>query len=99
MRQYNRRYLRHDKATDVMAFPFSGAKSRSDGVWKILGDVLISSDTALRQAHEMRHSLEQEIKTLMIHGLLHLLGYQDHSPREASRMWRKTHELLEGDAK
>jgi probable rRNA maturation factor len=45
--------------------------------WLILGDIVISVDTAKRQAQELGHSLEEELKRLLVHGLVHLLGY-DH---------------------
>jgi len=60
----------------------------------LLGDVIISIDTALRQAQRRRHSLREELQVLLIHGVLHLLGY-DHevSQSEAIRMHRKEREL------
>ncbi len=60
----------------------------------ILGDVMISTDAAKRQARERGHSLLTELKILSIHGLLHLLGFRDKNPRDQKRMWQKTDELL-----
>ncbi len=59
-----------------------------------LGDVVISLETAARQAAERRHSLADEVDRLLVHGILHLAGY-DHeiSPREELRMKRKEREL------
>jgi probable rRNA maturation factor len=71
VRELNRQYRRKDKATDVLSFP--AAESAGD----IAGDLVISLETALRQAIERGHSLETEIKVLLLHGLLHLAGY-DH---------------------
>jgi probable rRNA maturation factor len=68
IRALNRQYRRKDKATDVLAFP--AAKG-------IAGDLVISVETALRQAEERHHALEMEVKVLLLHGLLHLAGY-DH---------------------
>ena len=65
----NRRYRRQARATDVLSF-----SARANGY---LGDVVISTETARRQARRFGHSLDEEIKVLMLHGLLHLLGY-DH---------------------
>ncbi len=86
IRKYNQRYLRHGYATDVIAFPME--------VRGTLGDILISTDTAKRQAKEMGHSLLTEVQILAIHGILHLLGYKDKKEGDRRRMWRKTEELL-----
>jgi probable rRNA maturation factor len=61
----------------------------------LLGDVVISVPTALRQARAMRHSLRREISRLMIHGLLHLLGYDHKRPADARRMRRKERVLFD----
>src|SRR2546430_7300576 len=81
----NRQYRGKDKPTDVLSFPLADALQPS-----LLGDVVISSETAARQAQRRGHSLREELQTLLIHGILHLLGY-DHevSRREAIRMHRK----------
>ena len=63
----NRRYRGLARPTDVLAFAAEG-----NGY---LGDVVISAPTARRQARRYRHSLEEEIELLMLHGLLHLMGY------------------------
>lgn len=86
IRIYNRRYLRHDTPTDVIAF-----EMKEEGV---LGDIVISTDTAKRQAREQRHSLEKEVTILAIHGILHLVGYRDKKKRDREKMWRKTDQLL-----
>ncbi len=72
MRRYNRRFRRRDAPTDVLSFKPS--------------DLLISAETARRQARRLGHSLEQELKVLALHGLLHLLGY-DHE-RDSGQMAR-----------
>ena len=64
-----------DAATDVLSFP------QGDGAGRLLGDLVISIETAERQAAERRHSLQTEMRVLMVHGLLHLLGY-DHETGE-----------------
>lgn len=71
IRTLNRTYRGKDKATDVLSF---AAADHGQGV---AGDLAISLETALRQADEHRHDLEIEIKILLLHGLLHLAGY-DH---------------------
>jgi probable rRNA maturation factor len=71
IRALNRKYRGKDKATDVLSFP---ATEMAEG---IAGDLVISLETALAQAVERGHMLEMEIKVLLLHGLLHLAGY-DH---------------------
>ena len=78
VRALNRQYRRKDTATDVLSFP-----SDESG---FLGDVVIASGVAARQAREAGHSLATELRVLALHGLLHLLGY-DHE-RDDGRMAR-----------
>ena len=95
MRPLNSKYRKKRKTTDVLSFfvkdqPISGTK--------ILGDVVISVEQARRQAKERGKTLKSEMTTLLIHGILHLLGY-DHekSPRQAKIMFayeRKLYALL-----
>jgi probable rRNA maturation factor len=73
IKRLNRLYRNKDKPTDVLSFPI-GEKVNG---WLILGDIVISVDTAKRQAQELGYSLEEELKRLLVHGLVHLLGY-DH---------------------
>jgi probable rRNA maturation factor len=73
IKRLNKLYRNKDKPTDVLSFPI-GEKVNG---WLILGDVVISVDTAKRQAQELGYSLEEELKRLLVHGLVHLLGY-DH---------------------
>ncbi len=72
MRKLNRQFRGKNKATDVLSFPASGV-----GAEGVAGDLAISVTTALGQAVEQGHSLSTEIKVLVLHGLLHLAGY-DH---------------------
>jgi len=72
IRKLNRQFRGKDKATDVLSFPVAGI-----GAEHIAGDLAISVTTALGQAAEQGHSLSTEIKVLILHGLLHLAGY-DH---------------------
>lgn len=86
IRLYNRRYLRHDHATDVIAFEM---KEKN-----VLGDVMVSIDTAKRQAKACGHDLLTELKILSLHGLLHLVGYRDKKKKDRQAMWRETDRLL-----
>jgi probable rRNA maturation factor len=76
IRKLNRRFRGKNKATDVLSFPCEGP-TRGTGAEQIAGDLAISVTTALEQAAEQGHSLSTEIKVLILHGLLHLAGY-DH---------------------
>ncbi len=93
MKSLNRRYRNKDKTTDVLSFPLQEIKFPNRPV--LLGDIVISIPAARRQAAEAAHALNREIEVLLVHGLLHLLGY-DHEAgaREARRMKRKELQLL-----
>jgi probable rRNA maturation factor len=84
MRKLNSKFKGNDRATDVLSFPLGNdvnrapAPARPNNAPKELGDVVISTDTAQRQAIDCDHSLEREVDELVIHGVLHLCGY-DHA--------------------
>jgi probable rRNA maturation factor len=86
IRRLNRRFRGKDKATDVLSFPAAEAVAS-----EIAGDLAISVPTARRQATEQGHSLTTEIKVLMLHGLLHLAGY-DHEA-DSGQMARRERTL------
>ena len=92
MRRLNRDWRGKDRPTDVLAFAQGeGAGGAPDG---LLGDVVISVDAARRQAAERGETLGREADRLLIHGLLHLLGYDhERSARDAAEMRRKEREL------
>ena len=92
MQALNRRWRRRDRPTDVLSFAQrEGAGLAPDG---LLGDVVISLDTARRQAKERGESLGREADRLLVHGLLHLLGYDhERSAAEARRMQRRERSL------
>jgi probable rRNA maturation factor len=72
IRKLNHQYRKKDKATDVLAFPMG-----EDG---ILGDIAISTETAKRNAKRFGVIYKEELKRLVIHGVLHVIGY-DHGPK------------------
>lgn len=87
MRSLNARYRKKDYPTDVLSFPVEGG---SPGVGALLGDVIISVDKAREQARERRRTEAEEIVTLLIHGVVHLLGYDhERSARDARAMKRQ----------
>ncbi len=87
--ELNRQYRNKDKPTDVLSFPLADEVCPT-----LLGDVVISIDTARRQARQRKRAFADELRALLIHGILHLLGY-DHEvlDSEAVRMRRKEREL------
>jgi len=84
MRALNRKYRGKDRPTDVLSFPLGD---------EILGDVVISVDSARRQAASYGASLIREIERLLIHGILHLLGHDHHRHDERVRMEREERRL------
>jgi len=87
IKELNKEYRNKDKATDVLSFPLENIPGMP------LGSIVISVDTAKRGAEEFGHSIENEIKLLFIHGLLHLLGY-DHEV-DNGEMREKEKEIIE----
>jgi probable rRNA maturation factor len=81
MRTLNRSYRNKDYATDVLSFPSAPAKTPSGKPDAYLGDIVIATGVAQRQADDVGHSVNTELKVLALHGLLHLLGY-DHESDE-----------------
>jgi len=90
IRALNRRYLGRDRATDVLAFP----QDARDGPGKLLGDVVVSAERAAAQAPRYGQTVEGELEVLVIHGVLHLLGYDDTPPRARLRMRRRQRAIL-----
>lgn len=90
IRKLNRSYRGKDKATDVLSFIFD----EPAGSYRLLGEVVISVDTAQRQAQELGHSLEEEIKRLIVHGFVHLLGYDHELGGEEERRFKELEEKL-----
>jgi probable rRNA maturation factor len=84
MRELNRRFRRKNKPTDVLSFPAADPNGTA-------GDIAISVDIAADNAERLGHSLAVEIKILMLHGMLHLAGY-DHE-HDNGEMARKEHKL------
>ena len=95
IQELNRTYRDLDKATDVLSFPQDEDAVNETGD-TLLGDVVISVETAARQAEEHHLSFNEELILLAIHGILHLLGYDhERSPQEARIMQDKTQDVFE----
>jgi probable rRNA maturation factor len=91
IRELNREHRSKDKPTDVLAFPMDESVPDPRG---ILGDVVISLDTAQRQAQARRRPLIEEVRFLLAHGLLHLVGYDHAEPSEKREMVAMTRRLV-----
>lgn len=92
IRHLNRIFRHKDQSTDILSFPCSPTDQKDDPFENhCLGDMMVSVETAYRQAIQHGHSLEREIDILLIHGVLHLLGY-DHET-DQGQMRRKERRL------
>jgi len=85
----NKKYLQHDYVTDVISFPLD----EENGV--VEGEVYVCIDQAKRQAEEHSVPVRREVSRLVIHGVLHIIGYDDATPDERSFMQQKEDEYLE----
>lgn len=93
IQKLNRDYRGKDTPTDVLSFPLQeGDFVVSEGD-NLLGDIVISLETALRQAEDYGHSLEREVGFLTAHGMLHLLGYS-HETIEAEKVMNEKAEAV-----
>ena len=81
---YNQRFLNRNRPTDVLSFNLGNQE----------GEVLISAETAKVQAENYNHSLEEELLTLAVHGLLHLAGYRDQTEKDRRKMSVETERIL-----
>jgi probable rRNA maturation factor len=93
VKRLNRDFRKQDESTDVLSFP-------SQAGLGLLGDIAISAKRAAEQAREHAHDPEMEVRILMLHGVLHLLGYDheadDGQMRRVEALWRKKLGLTDG---
>ncbi len=93
--ELNRQYRGVDRPTDVLSF--SQREGEDPGmIPEVLGDVVISLDRVHEQAREYGHSFERELGFLVVHGILHLLGWDHERPDDEAVMMAKTEEILTG---
>ena len=93
--QLNKQYRNVDGPTDVLAFVQDAQDELpADSDERMLGDVVISVETAARQAEERRYTCGEEIDVLLVHGMLHLLGYDHAEPEETRRMFERQAEIV-----
>jgi len=102
VKQLNRDYRGVDEPTDVLAFYLLPQKEEADDSFALppdgvtrLGEVIISYPQAVKQAKEQGHPTEKELALLIIHGILHLLGYDHEDTEEEAKMRTREKELLE----
>jgi len=96
IRSLNNKYRGIDKPTDVLSFNLQEGAIKSPEIEsdKLLGDIIISAETAQRQADTLNHSIEKELTVLLIHGLLHLTGYDHEKDKDYKIMRAKESEIL-----
>ncbi len=85
LHELNLRYLDVDAPTDVLSFPAGYVDPDTSANY--LGDILISYPRAQAQAAAVGHAVEEELRLLVVHGTLHLLGYDHAEPEEKTEMW------------
>ncbi len=93
LRQLNNQFLGIDAPTDVLSFPADEIDPDSGHLY--LGDIIISMPRALFQAESAGHPVQSEIQLLVIHGILHLLGYDHDTPEMKTEMWQLQSHFLD----
>ncbi len=93
IRTLNRDFRGLDAPTDVLAFPANETDPQTGE--RYLGDIVISWERAQQQAAEHGHSPEAEVQLLVVHGVLHLLGFDHEAPEERARMWTAQNAILD----
>ena len=95
----NLEYRGKDRPTDVLSFPLMEAQELAEvpveAIPRMLGDIVVSVETARRQATEYGHAMDREIGFLLVHGLLHLLGEDHETPGQDARMRERQRQLLD----
>jgi len=97
IQELNRDFLGEDAPTDVLSFSAqeeAGPFVTAPEAGAYLGDVIISYPRAVQQAGEQGHAVEQELDLLVVHGILHLLGYDHATEEEKSLMWSRQDTIL-----
>jgi len=88
MRELNAKFLGRNGPTDVLAFPYEKGPDR------ICGEIVVNASEAVRQAQHRPHSAEDELLLYVVHGLLHLIGYEDNDPRKRQTMRQRERLIL-----
>ena len=85
IKKINAKFLKTKGSTDVLAFNLSDKKEKNI----ILADIMISAQTALKQAGNFKTTPDYELSLYVVHGILHILGFGDHTPRQIKLMRKK----------
>ena len=91
IKKFNFKYLKTNSTTDVMTFNLSNNRIAKT----LLADIMISTDTALRNAREFKTKAEYELMLYLAHGILHILGYKDHNKTQRKLMRKKEAEYVD----
>ena len=89
MRELNRQYRQIDATTDVLCFP-----QKSEATPDLLGDIVISYETAVRHSRKLEVTIEEELRLLVVHAVLHLIGFDHKKRKEREAMREKEKEVL-----
>jgi probable rRNA maturation factor len=95
VRQLNRDFLGFDEPTDVLAFPSGESEPDPETGGYYLGDVVLSYPRAMAQAEAGGHPVQDELQLLVVHGVLHLNGFDHAREDEKARMWAIQAEILD----
>lgn len=90
IRRLNRKFLKKDRPTDVLAFDYSGRSKQA----RLEAEIIISADTALQNSVSYKTDADYEICLYAAHAVLHILGYDDHSPEQTKMMRQKEKEYV-----
>jgi len=86
----NKKYLKREHATDVLAFDLREKPAPKT----ITGEIIISADTAVKNSRTFKTSIKKELLLYLAHGILHLLGFDDHKKKDIVRIRKKEEQLL-----
>ena len=95
IRKLNKKFRRIDRSTDVLSFPILTSREAREGK-SFLGDLVISLPTVKRQAKEYRKTFKEELYFLIVHGILHLLGYDHEKSKSQARAMRRLEKKILG---
>jgi len=93
MRKLNKRYRGEDKVTDVISLPL-GSDKKNKKIETYWGEVVVCPSVAKKQAHLFKNTFREEIARLIVHGILHIAGYNHKTPYDAKRMFGLTDKII-----